>query len=160
MTREDLQVFKEKLNDKSFVEKLITIEKPEEVQVYLKDAGFDVSIDEVKVLGKVLEALTSGEADEDRLKKEISIFEKQENGEELTEDELEMVSGGSATLVICCGMLAAMGAFILTETGCAIYDAIEGTDYANKVGQTVIGGIIDGISKLGDITFEDIFSGW
>jgi hypothetical protein len=66
---------KEIFSDAAFVTSLLKIETAEEVQTALKTKGLEVSLEEVKAIGAVLEKAA-------------------ENGGKLSEDELENVAGG------------------------------------------------------------------
>ncbi|MDR3332261.1 MAG: hypothetical protein LBT08_06500 [Synergistaceae bacterium] len=66
---------KEIFSDEAFVTSLLKLETAEEAQKALKARGLEVSLEEVKAIGDVLEKAA-------------------ENGGKLSEDELENVAGG------------------------------------------------------------------
>ncbi len=70
--------FQKLMADKAFVEGLAQQVQPEDAQAYFAANGVDFTLEEIKALGKA-----------------ISLRAKQQRGEELTEDELAEVSGGS-----------------------------------------------------------------
>jgi hypothetical protein len=95
---------KEIFSDEAFVKELFSKEDPEEVQKMLADKGIDLSIDEIVTLKDMLE----------------KKLQQAQNGEELAEDDLEEVAGGSGVLAFL--VCAAIGlAFVATvyEIGCA-----------------------------------------
>ena len=70
--------FQKLMADKAFVEGLAQQVQPEDAQAYFAANGVDFTLEEIKAMGKA-----------------ISLRAKQQHGEELTEDELAEVSGGS-----------------------------------------------------------------
>lgn len=98
---------KELMNDESFVKEFITRQEPEDVQVFLEEHGVELSLDEVKQMGSLLEKVAKGEIKEEQL---INAA----NGE-LSEEELEDVAGGVAmsaltlTLIIVGSALGSAG---------------------------------------------------
>ena len=91
---------KEVFSDKDFVESLLELETAEEVQSAISKKGIDLSISDIEVLRAQLV----------------------NNGEELSEEDLENVAGGfviSATLVAigsCCGALFSVGSLVNNVT--------------------------------------------
>ena len=82
---EDIKLTVEKvLEDKEFVEKVLSLEEPEDVQKAFEEKGINLSLDDVNALGNALKA---------------------DEGDELNESSLEDVAGGSAVAVI--GLVAA-----------------------------------------------------
>jgi len=73
------QKIKEIFADEAFVSSILEMETPEEVQKALADKGLDLSVDEINTIKESLSA---------------------EEGE-LSDEQLEDVSGGSITAVIC-----------------------------------------------------------
>lgn len=84
---------KELATDKAFVEELFTKQTAEEAQAFFADKGVDLSLDDVKEMGSVLEKVVKGEVTSEQL-------EAAANGE-LTEDELEEAAGGCGGLATC-----------------------------------------------------------
>lgn len=68
---------KELVEDQEFVKKLLSCEEPEQVQKLFADNGVEISLEDVKALGKALAAMAESDG-------------------ELSEDDLEAVAGGSA----------------------------------------------------------------
>ena len=75
---------KEVFSDEEFVKELFSKETPEEAQELLADKGIELSIDEIC---KVREML-------------INKLSSMQSGEELTDDDLEGVSGGVLALAM------------------------------------------------------------
>jgi predicted ribosomally synthesized peptide with nif11-like leader len=71
---------KEIFSDEAFVTSLLKIEAPEDVQKALKTKGLELSIEEIKAIGAVLEKAA-------------------EKGASLSEADLEKVAGGFAVTV-------------------------------------------------------------
>lgn len=69
--------------DQSFVEKLFSLEKPEEVQGLLKEEGMDFSLEEINMVKEAL----------------VKIIGKGENAE-LSDEDLEEVAGGVAAVTV------------------------------------------------------------
>ncbi len=67
--------------EEGFVEKLMECQEPEQVQALFAEKGVELSLDDVMAISKGLSAAL-------------------EDGEELDEDALDSVAGGSATLAI------------------------------------------------------------
>ena len=80
-----LTIFKEKcmdqnkvtalLKNEDFVKKILAMDEPKDVQAAFKAEGAEISVDDVKALGKVIDAAVSGK--------------------ELSDDDLEDVAGGA-----------------------------------------------------------------
>lgn len=87
------QQIKDLFSDQAFMNSILEMETAEEVQAALKEKGLDLSLEEI---GVIRESLNS------------------ENGE-LSEDELENVSGGSITVGIIIGVAAICGAATLAK---------------------------------------------
>ena len=77
---ERIEKAKVALEDKAFVEKLLELEDPEAVQALYAEKGVDLTLDEVKLMGKLI--AEQGEQDE------------------LTVDDLEDVAGGIAITTV------------------------------------------------------------
>lgn len=75
-----IELAQKALEDKAFVEKLLSLEEPEDVQKAYAEKGVEFSIDEVKAMGQML-AADSGEA-------------------ELDANQLDAVAGGIALATI------------------------------------------------------------
>ena len=146
MTKEAAAKFIEKVNDKTFLEGLLETKDVESAQKYIQDAGIEITEDEVKVVAQILRGLSSGEIDGAKLKKEIDILYKQENGEELTEDELESVAGGGLFAIVTA--LTVTSVAVVGEIGLCIYDEFAGTQYSKEVPRKVFEGIETGFKKV------------
>ena len=70
------------LQQEGFVDKLLELEDPADVQALFKENGIDLTIDEVKAIGRGLNQQFA------------------EEGEELSEDDLDDVAGGSAAAIV------------------------------------------------------------
>ena len=104
---------KELVNREDFMEKMLACEEPEQVQALFAAEGVELTIDDVKAIGATLDA---------------SISE----GDELDEDSLDNVAGGS--------LLASVGVAI----GVAVVEAIPW----RRVGRAIKRGL------------KKIFRGW
>jgi lactobin A/cerein 7B family class IIb bacteriocin len=71
---------KELFSDEEFVNSLLTLDTPEEVQSALSGKGLDLSLDEIATI-------------------RTSILTAAEQGGELSEEQLESVSGGFAPII-------------------------------------------------------------
>lgn len=114
---------KELMNDESFVKEFITKQSPEDVQAFLEANGVELSLDEVRQIGSLLEKVASGEITDDELI-------KASNGE-LSEDELADVAGGEVLVT-----MAALTGIIVTGvvSGAVITTAaIAITHYKNEI---------------------------
>jgi bacteriocin propeptide, TIGR03798 family len=149
MTREEAAKFIEKINDEAFIDGLLETKDVETAQKYIQDAGIEITADEVKVFAQILHGLASGEIDGEELKKEIDIFNKQDNGEELSEDELEIVAGGClGSIIALTSAIVVTGVVVVGEIGLCIYDQCAGTNYSKEVPAKVINGIAAGYNKV------------
>ena len=99
---------KEVFSDEAFVKQLFEQESPEQVQELLLDKEIDLSVDEIKKLRELIEKHISGEL----------------NLEELSDEELESVSGGivevAAFFAILGGMLLLAGAGFVGASACIV----------------------------------------
>lgn len=78
-------------SDKEFVNNLIQIEDPQQVQEVLKEKGLDLTIEEIQYVGDLVSRAINNELTD----QEKKMFETYEKGDtELSDDELESVSGG------------------------------------------------------------------
>ena len=75
-----IELAQKALEDKTFVEKLLSLEEPKDVQKAYAEKGVELSIEEVKAMGQML-AADSGES-------------------ELNADQLDAVAGGIALATI------------------------------------------------------------
>ena len=116
----------ELMKDEAFVKELLSKEEPEDVQVLFEDNGVDLSIDDIKMMGSILDKVASGEMAADDV-------ERMANGE-LTEDELEDVAGGLISLgvMLTCAIIGGIAA-----TGGTIY-CIENPDQAQSAWDTTV----------------------
>lgn len=83
------KLLKEVLSDSKFAELLIQQETPEDVQVLLKEKGIELTLEDITSVRNILEQQAEGE---------------------LSEDNLENVSGGSLTLAAAIGIAAIISA--------------------------------------------------
>ena len=74
------ELAKKAMEDKAFVEKLLTLEAPEDVQKAFADKGVELTMDEVKLMGQMLTS--------------------EKNDGELNADQLDAVAGGIALATI------------------------------------------------------------
>ena len=92
MSKEELDIMQEKLNkalsDKAFAEKVFAMENPEEVRAALLEKDIDLDVEDLIEIKDLL----------------VKHFE---GGEELSEDDLEDVSGGLCTLCLVLGIIGA-----------------------------------------------------
>ena len=104
MSKEELDIMQKKLNkalsDKAFAEKVLAMETPEEVRAALLEKDIDLDVDDLIEIKDLL----------------VKHFE---GGEELSEDDLEDVSGGSICAI--CLALGIIGAVVsVVGTGITI----------------------------------------
>ena len=83
------ELLKEVLSDSKFAELLIQQETPEDVQVLLKEKGIELTLEDITSVRNILEQQAEGE---------------------LSEDNLENVSGGSLTLAAAIGIASIISA--------------------------------------------------
>ena len=90
----------EVLSDEAFAKELLSMEKPEEVQIALEKKGVEMSLDEIHQIGELMRKVQNGEVTKEQVQ---SIADG-----ELSEDELEEVAGGFGIFAII-GILIAGG---------------------------------------------------
>ena len=90
--KQKIEKLKEIFADKDFTAKVLEMETPEEVQKAVKAKGVEMSLEEI-----------------DSIK---DFVEKNSEGEELTDDQLENVAGGSITVAAVVGGIIIGGAVI------------------------------------------------
>ena len=101
-----IEKMKELMQDEAFVNELVTKETPEDAQLFFEEHGVEMSLDEIRSIGEMLNKAIAGEISEETL-------ERAADGE-LTEEELEQVAGGIVTeIAFCTVMVAAMGLTLL-----------------------------------------------
>ena len=81
--KEGAKKLEDLFRDESFVTEMMKQNTPEEAQVFLAAHGVECTLEEVKAMGKAMKAAAQAK----------------QTGEELSEDELEDVSGGSVLLI-------------------------------------------------------------
>ena len=94
---------KEIFSDKEFVTELISLETPTDIQALLKTKGIDLDIDQIEK-AKALVA------------KKLALAEA---GEELSDDDLDEVSGGIAVLSVVSAVISVIGvasSVVITKT--------------------------------------------
>ena len=93
MNKEELDILKEKMSkafsDKAFAEKVLTMETPEAVREALLEKDIDLAVEDIIKIKDMLEKQFNG-------------------GEELSEDDLEDVSGGLCSLCLALGIIGAV----------------------------------------------------
>lgn len=80
------------LSDQAFVESLMNMETPEQVQSAMKDKGIDLTIDDIVKV------------------RELLVAKKDSSSDELTSDDLDNVAGGIAVTMIIGAIAGAIGA--------------------------------------------------
>ena len=85
----DIQRFEELMKNRKFAEKIVKMQTPEEVQEAFKKEGAEISLEEAKVLSKVMS-------------------ETAKKGRQLSEDELKNIAG--------CGEFDGIGYFLILAT--------------------------------------------
>ncbi len=90
------QKIRDIFSDEQFVKELLDLETPEEVKVVLADHDIDVTVDDIMQVKE--------------------LFEKKQNGE-ISDEELENVSGGFLLELLIMGVTAA----VLTGTAGGVY---------------------------------------
>lgn len=101
----ELSRIKEVCSDQEYLKELFNLSTPEEVQASLKEKGIDMTIDEINQTADFLNRANNGELTENE-QKAVEMLSKS-NGE-LSEEDLESVTGG-ATLAVFVGYMAAFG---------------------------------------------------
>lgn len=109
----------ELLADKAFSKKLLAMEKPENVQEALEEKGVELSLDEVRHIGKVVQKVQAGEISQEQL-------EAIADGE-LSEDELVEVAGGSIIGTIAAVICSAI--FLGGSIGGGIYAGVRSSGW-------------------------------
>lgn len=124
---------KEKLNevfsDQQFVESLLQLETPEQVQQILKEKGIDLTVEEIEQTRDFLVRYANGQLSE---KETATLKLLQNSNGELSEDELENVSGGVFLLCACL-----LGSYGVLAAICAWGGIVGGTVAAGVVGAEV-----------------------
>ena len=92
--------------DKSFGAKLFSQENPQDVQKLLKEQGIDFSLDEIEVMKAAL----------------IKISEK--GSDELSDEDLENVAGGSITVMAVVAIIGAIAGAV-TAAGGVVDNAVR-----------------------------------
>ena len=95
--RELLEKINAIFSDEALAKELLSIEKPEDAQIWLENHDVELTLDDVKALGTFITKVNSGDISEETLN-------KMKNGE-LDEDELEQVCGGSFIIGLIVGAL-------------------------------------------------------
>ncbi|MBE5837540.1 hypothetical protein [Butyrivibrio sp.] len=80
---------KEMLENEDLLKEVLAIEKPEDAQNWFSDHEVELTIDEIKAIGKLLSQILKGEVTTNELQRIADG--------ELGEDELEAVAGGKMT---------------------------------------------------------------
>ena len=103
---------KEAFSDEKFVQELFSLEEPEDARKKLAERGVEMSLDEVKALPKAIE-----------------VAQKQQSGEELSEDELDDVAGGclgTVSVLVVSALQTVGAAAVVTGMGKKLIDAFRG----------------------------------
>ena len=99
---------KEVFSDEAFVKELFSKETPEEAQAMLEEKGLAVTVDDLVQLKEVL----------------VEKYQKAQSGEELAEEALEAVAGGSAFFIF--------SAVLVLGTLAGFTIAVMATDRKNR----------------------------
>lgn len=110
----DTERIKELFADESFVKQLMEQEEPEQVQALLLERDVDLTIEQIVQIREMIEKQLNGEI----------------NLEELSEEELENVSGG-LTFLACCIIGVAVTA-VATGVGFAVGGAASATHFFTR----------------------------
>ena len=113
----NIEKMKEVLSDETFFKSLFELETVAEVQAALREKGVELSEDEILGVRELFLKVESGEISAEQLEK----WGEQAGSGELSEELLEQVSGGIATIV------AAGVVVFLTRVGAAA--VVAGTIY-------------------------------
>ena len=120
----NIEKMKEVLSDEAFFKSLFELETVAEVQAALREKGVELSEDEILGVRELFLKVEGGEISAEQLEKWV---EQAESGE-LSEELLEQVSGGCATLVA-----AAVVTFLIKAgTAAAVAGVIYGAAHAIK----------------------------
>ena len=92
-----IEKIQELVKDKEFVKELITKATPEEAQIYFEEHGVEMTLDECRRIGQMIEKVKNGEIDKESLMKTADG--------ELSEEELENVAGGEVFCAVVCGVI-------------------------------------------------------
>lgn len=95
---------KELLTDEDFAKKILAMEEPQDVQQAFRNEGLELSIQEIKIMGKA--------------------FASAAEGKELSEEDLDSVAGGTAVVF---GVIT--GAVCIADLACCLSDSIAGSDW-------------------------------
>ena len=90
-----IEKIQELVKDEEFVKELVTKGTAEDAQIFFEEHGVEMTLDEVRSIGELLDKVAKGEISEETLKKAADG--------ELTEEELEAVAGGDL-FCICFGL--------------------------------------------------------
>ena len=99
------------LKDKDFVAKILAMQTPEEVQEAFKGKGVEISLEEVEILGKI-------------------INKTAEKGEMLSEEELKEISGGNLGEDILWGTI-----IVGCSIGGSFLDGVEEPNFSEGIKQ-------------------------
>ena len=104
---------KEVFADEAFVKGLFELESVAEVQTALKEKGVELTEEEILGIRQLLDKVESGEISAEQ----VEQWAKQAESGELSDDMLELVSGGSVLIAIGVGAAIVAGAALI---GCVI----------------------------------------
>ena len=111
------------LKDKDFVAKILAMQTPEEVQEAFKGKGVEISLEEVEILGKI-------------------INKTAQKGGELSEKELEEITGGGEKLkkfgAVCLGVpmffgIGFLGGIEYPDGARHAFDDLDGASSYDKI---------------------------
>ena len=92
----NIERVKEVFADEAFAKSVFELETASEIQAALKEKGIELSEEEITSIQDVLMKVKNGEVTKEQIEKwSVQL----ENGE-LSEEALELVSGGSITLIV------------------------------------------------------------
>ena len=101
----NMEKMKEVFSEEAFVKALFEMESVAEMQEALNNKGIQMSDEEITALRTFFAKVKSGEISREQLAQWSQLAE---NGE-LSEEMLEQVAGGLASMFICFGVILAIG---------------------------------------------------
>ena len=118
-----IEKINELMQSEDFAKELLSKQEAEEVQALFEENGVEMSLDEIRTIGALLDKVVSGEITAEQI-------EKAANGE-LSEEELAEVAGG----VVITGTVLAVSIIAgFVGTGVLVGGSIMITNYAREIG--------------------------
>lgn len=93
----DLKYVKEVFNNEQYINSLLQLSTPQQVQQSLKQKDIDLSIDEINQIKDIFERYQNNKLTDQELK--VFNLLQESNINELSDDDLENVTGGSIILI-------------------------------------------------------------